>query len=238
MYRLSVSLPGSWGSGLMTGGRRCLTGDLFHGCTILGAADEEEEDDEKETGRVGATGTGRLRDRLKASKVSAVREVTGEIGPFSWSLVSRKFLVSDFFQCLGAAADAAVCGSGLFMSRTTSDSGFICSDSGAMGMRLSVGEGRENTLPGEMVEDDTSSESIPLSASELYSNSEAIVSNLKEERRSPKSLSSRARFRSPNGNGRLLPKSFSLLTNLNCGSMAMFYNYKIADVISVYVRAP
>ena len=46
MYRLSVSLPGSWGSGLMTGGRRCLTGDLFHGWTILGVADEEEEDDE------------------------------------------------------------------------------------------------------------------------------------------------------------------------------------------------
>lgn len=69
---------------------------------------------------MGATGTGRFRDRLRANKVSAVLEVKGETGPFSSLELSRKFLDKDFFQCLVGLGRL---GSGLFMSLMTKDKG-------------------------------------------------------------------------------------------------------------------
>ena len=101
---------------------------------------------EEETGREGARATGRTRGAgqaggagregevdegevrlLRDRRASAVVEVLGDTGPFSWFSTQPplKFLEMDFFQCLAVRGVSAR--SVLLSLTTTRDSGSLCS---------------------------------------------------------------------------------------------------------------
>ena len=131
---------------------RSVLGLVSHGCTTRVTAAAAEG--------LGEGTVREVRGLARESRTSAVCEVTGDTGPFSWFSSLRKVRVMDFFQCFGVED-----GEEAALVSMTRDRGSCCS---WQGKKVGEdGDGAEHTdrgdsaekqlLPGEMV--DTSSES-------------------------------------------------------------------------------